>query len=73
MRSVRIRNTEVQKEICWITNCQGIARRVRDRRDLGQGSEGWMMEVTKGLEEQMRTGGRVTHEFEEPTMACDDA
>eukprot|EP00969_Alexandrium_andersonii_P320653 14168000-Alexandrium_andersonii.AAC.1 len=48
-------------------------QRLRDRRDLDQGSKDWMMEVTKGLEEQMRTDGRVNHDFEGPTMACDDA
>eukprot|EP00969_Alexandrium_andersonii_P163121 7211823-Alexandrium_andersonii.AAC.1 len=53
MRSVRIRNADVQKEICWITNCQGIARRLKERHDLDQGSRDWMMEVTEGLEEQM--------------------
>eukprot|EP00969_Alexandrium_andersonii_P018906 825246-Alexandrium_andersonii.AAC.1 len=32
-----------------------------------------MMEVTEGLEEQMKADGRVSHDFQEPTMACDDA
>eukprot|EP00969_Alexandrium_andersonii_P098333 4340316-Alexandrium_andersonii.AAC.1 len=57
-RRITMRNTEVQKDICWITNCKGIAKRPRDRHDLDQGSKEWMMEVTEGLEEQMRANGR---------------
>eukprot|EP00969_Alexandrium_andersonii_P234193 10340146-Alexandrium_andersonii.AAC.1 len=69
MRSVRIRNTDVRKDICWITNCRGIARRLQERHDIDQGSEEWMMAVAEGLEEQMRSDGRINHDFEELTMA----
>eukprot|EP00969_Alexandrium_andersonii_P338844 14975847-Alexandrium_andersonii.AAC.1 len=54
VRHIRIRNADVRKEICWITNCKGIARRLQERQDIDQGSDEWMWEVTEGLEEQMR-------------------
>eukprot|EP00969_Alexandrium_andersonii_P281511 12444468-Alexandrium_andersonii.AAC.1 len=73
MRSIRIRNTDVQKEICGIANCQGIARELQERRGIDQGPEEWMMAATEGLKEQMKADGRVTHDCEEPTMACAEA
>ena len=53
MNEMTMQHGQCRKDICRITNCGGIAKKLKDHPGAEQGPEGWMMAVTEGLAEHM--------------------
>ena len=65
---MEVEGRKIGNEVVWVTNCKGIADKLREPGQAGT----WKQRVMEGMTEQMRKYGRMGICAMEPTAATDE-